>query len=85
MKKCAQALRFICDNLDADVASPRCIEIRNHLSECPDCSAYLDSMKKTVALYRCYPAGKVPPTVHRLLTRSIKKERGKIRKNASKR
>jgi predicted anti-sigma-YlaC factor YlaD len=80
MKKCAQALRFICDNLDADLASPRCIEIRHHLSECPDCSAYLDSMKKTVALYRRYTAGKVPPAVRKLLTSSLKREQDKTRK-----
>jgi hypothetical protein len=80
MKKCVQALRFICDNLDADLGSPRCIEIRQHLSECPDCSAYLDSMKKTVALYRRYTAGKVPPEVHTLLTGSLKRERDKSRK-----
>ena len=83
MKKCAQALRFICDNLDADIASPQCVEIRNHLSECPECSAYLDSMKKTVALYRCYTPGKVPPGVHTLLTSSLKKERARPRRNIS--
>jgi predicted anti-sigma-YlaC factor YlaD len=80
MKKCAQALRFICDNLDADLASQRCVEIRHHLSECPDCSAYLDSMKKTVTLYRRYTVSKVPPTVRKLLISSLKKERDKTRK-----
>jgi predicted anti-sigma-YlaC factor YlaD len=79
VKKCAQALRYICDNLDADLASPRCIEIRNHLSECPDCSAYLDSMKKTVTLYRRYTAGKVPPAARTLLASSLKRERDKTR------
>ncbi len=74
MKKCVQALRFICDNLDADVNSPRCIEIRRHLAECPNCTAYLDSLKKTVALYRHYPIDTVPPAIHRLVTQSLKKE-----------
>lgn len=81
MKKCAQALRFICDNLDAEMNSRRCIEIRRHLAGCPDCTAYLDSMKKTVAMYRQYPADAVPPAVHRLLAQSLKKERGKSEKN----
>ena len=75
MKKCTQALRYICDNLDAQVDSPKCREIRRHLEECPDCSAYLDSMKKTVDLYRRVTVAPVPKTVHRILHESLKKER----------
>ncbi len=83
MKKCTQVLRFICDNLDADVDSPRCIEIHRHLAECPDCSAYLASMKETVKLYRSYTTGPVPPAVQKLLLKSLKKERSKSGKNLS--
>ncbi len=75
MKKCTQALRYICDNLDAQIDSPKCREIRRHLEECPDCSAYLDSMKKTVDLYRRFSVAPVPKTVHRVLQESLKKER----------
>ena len=77
MKKCTQALKYICDNLDAQMDSPRCREIREHLEGCPDCTAYLDSMKKTVSLYRRFSAAPVPRDVHRILAESLKRERGK--------
>lgn len=75
--KCSQALKYICDNLDAKIDSPRCREIQMHLKECPDCTAYLDSMKKTVSYYKQLPEVHVPRSVHLLLTESLKKERTK--------
>ncbi len=77
MNKCAQTLRYICDNLDAEVNSPKCIEISRHLEDCSDCTAYLDSMKKTISMYRRYPTEKVPRSIHALLTQIIKRERVK--------
>jgi predicted anti-sigma-YlaC factor YlaD len=71
--QCKDAYKFICDNLDQEVDSPECIEIRRHLEECPDCSSYLDSLKKTITLYRSEPhtAG-MPPTVHRRLMKIVR-------------
>ncbi len=70
--RCKEAYKFICDNLDQSVDSPECIEIRRHIEECPNCSAYLDSLKKTIGLYRMDPrAQKVPVTVHRRLMKIV--------------
>ncbi len=70
--RCNEAYRFICDNLDQSVDSPECRAIRRHLEECPDCRLYLDSLKKTVTLYRLEPgARKVPPGVHDRLMKMI--------------
>ncbi len=77
MKKCTQALKYICDNLDAKMDSPRCQEILAHLEECPDCTAYLDSLKKTVILYRRASASPVPKDVHRLLNETLRREQAK--------
>ena len=49
---CKDVALHICENLDEDINSPRCRQIRKHLSKCPNCTAYLDSLKKTVALYK---------------------------------
>jgi hypothetical protein len=48
--------RHICENLDQDMNSPACREIRKHMDGCPECFDYLNSLKTTVALYRNYPA-----------------------------
>jgi predicted anti-sigma-YlaC factor YlaD len=49
---CRKVYRHICENLDEDLDSRRCREIKKHLQACPHCQAYLDSVKKTVTLYR---------------------------------
>jgi len=56
---CKNIVKFICGELDELIDSPQCREIKKHLKTCPDCSAYLDSLKKTVHLYRGYPNPKV--------------------------
>ncbi len=52
-------LKHICDNLDLKPNSKRCREMKKHLSGCPDCLAYLDSVKKTISLYKLYPTPKL--------------------------
>jgi anti-sigma factor RsiW len=53
--KCREVFRYICENLDDDLDSPECREIKRHLDGCPNCLAYLDSLKKTVMLYQAFP------------------------------
>jgi anti-sigma factor RsiW len=65
--KCEDAYRFICDNLDAKMDSPRCRQIKQHLASCPECRRYLRSLRTTVALYRKEPSPHVPTAVHRNL------------------
>jgi anti-sigma factor RsiW len=69
--KCGDVYLHICDHLDEDLASPRCRQIKRHLDECPNCRAYLDSLKKTIVLYRALPEPSVPAETHRELFRTI--------------
>jgi len=71
MATCRDAYRYVCDNLDQNLDSPRCREIRRHLESCPDCMAYLDSVKKTVSFYHAMPAPKVPRGTHKLLLQAL--------------
>lgn len=52
---CNDVFKHLCDNLDEGLDSPKCRKIKRYLHECRDCSTYLDSLKKTIALYRHYP------------------------------
>jgi len=56
---CKKIANYICTELDENTDSPQCREIKKHLKSCPNCTAYLDSLKKTVRLYRKYPDPKV--------------------------
>lgn len=69
--KCREVYQHICDRLDEEVNSPKCREIKEHLALCADCSAYLDSLKKTVFVYKRAPLPPVPPSVHRDLVKAI--------------
>lgn len=66
MKTCVEVYHHICDNLDQNLDSPECREIRKHLGECPDCTAYLDTLRQTVRLFRAIPP---PPLPRNLLSR----------------
>jgi len=50
--KCITVLEQICDELGENLDSLKCLEIKKHLEECPDCCAHVDSLRKTVYLYR---------------------------------
>ncbi|MFZ4619472.1 MAG: anti-sigma factor family protein [Bacteroidota bacterium] len=57
---CGKVYEHLCDNLDSQLDSEECRRIKEHLKDCKNCSALLDSMKKTVTLYKSYPAPKLP-------------------------
>ncbi len=69
--KCTAVFRYICDNLDQNLDSPQCRAIKRHLDQCEDCTAYLDSLKKTIRLYRAYPDPRVPGEAHKKLYREL--------------
>jgi anti-sigma factor RsiW len=70
--KCNQVYLHICDNLDQKIDSPRCRQIRTHLDTCPDCRAYLESLKKTVTFYRALPVPNISRKAHRELFSTIR-------------
>lgn len=49
---CKQTYKFICENLDQDLNSPTCIQIKEHLEKCPKCKANLETLKITISLYK---------------------------------
>ncbi len=56
----AKVYKHLCDNLDSKLDSESCRRIKAHIEGCKNCSALLDSLKKTVYLYRSYPAPTLP-------------------------
>ena len=69
---CEKMYTHICDNLDQDINSPQCREIKRHLEACPNCVAYLDGLKKTITLYREYPMPKAPKKIRRQIISKLK-------------
>jgi hypothetical protein len=65
--------------LDADLNSQKCREIKAHINRCKNCTAYLDSLKKIIFLYRTYPVPAVPAKTEKRLFAAISLERAKAR------
>lgn len=66
----AQLSEFIDGDLDDSV----CREIERHLSSCENCRVMVDTLKKTIVLYRDEPLEPVPTDVHERLVKVLKLE-----------
>lgn len=77
---CLRMLAVLSDYLDRKARKCICQQVERHLKECPDCRLYLDTMRKTVVLYRSLGDEKVPPDVTQRLFRTIRLEETRSRK-----
>ena len=51
---CKDVMLHICDSLGEELESQKCIEIKEHLSNCPNCQHYFSSVGKTIEFYKKY-------------------------------
>ncbi len=76
---CEEVLEHICDNLDEELNSPKCETIRLHINDCPDCFAYLKSLKTTINLYKEYPSPCPSESAKRSIEETILKKVDSLR------
>jgi anti-sigma factor RsiW len=69
---CLDVARHLQKQLDAQLDSSAYRTIRRHLERCPNCAAYLDSLKKCILLYRRYPAPRIPDGARQRLRTLLK-------------
>jgi len=65
--RCNEVAKYVCENLDEQLNSRKCQVIKKHLQTCPKCIKQLDSLKKTVFLYRNCPTPGISAQAHRKL------------------
>jgi predicted anti-sigma-YlaC factor YlaD len=59
---CKQIFEALSQYLDHELAPESCVEIEKHLSHCPPCIEFLESLKRSVSLcHDCAPAPAPPP------------------------
>ncbi|HCM97129.1 MAG: hypothetical protein A2X25_13150 [Chloroflexi bacterium GWB2_49_20] len=51
-ENCQSMLLFLSDFVDGELNQDFCMEIESHLAQCPDCSIVVDTLRKTISLYR---------------------------------
>jgi predicted anti-sigma-YlaC factor YlaD len=49
---CPDLLPELADFIDGTAGKEVCAEIEKHLAECPDCRIMVDTLRKTIYLYR---------------------------------
>ena len=69
---CDQLQAQLPDYLDGEARAEICRAIEVHLADCYDCRVVVDTMKKTITLYRNAPREAVPPDVHARLVRVLR-------------
>jgi hypothetical protein len=70
--RCDDVLNHICEELDTKLSSAKCRELKRHLKQCPNCTAYLDSLRKTITLYSALPNPRVPQKARKQLFAVLK-------------
>jgi anti-sigma factor RsiW len=61
--KCKEMLGALSDFIDGELEARLCAEIEAHMTGCPDCQVMVDTLRKTVVLYRTHGSTEVPPDV----------------------
>lgn len=49
---CSDVLQYICEQFGEDDGSERCMQVKRHLENCPDCNHYCNSLETMIGLYR---------------------------------
>jgi hypothetical protein len=69
---CHDVLGHICEELDTRLSSAKCKALKRHIERCPNCTAYLDSLRKTITLYSATPNPRLPGKVRKELFMVLK-------------
>ncbi len=64
---CSQLLEPISEYISGEAADALCREIQAHLAECEDCRVVVDTIRKTIMLYRSGAAEDLPHDVRQRL------------------
>ncbi len=71
---CRELLGELSDYVDGELEAALCAELEAHLAQCPDCRVLVDTLRRTIVLYRTQPHRAVPDDVKARLYRVLKLE-----------
>jgi len=60
---CRDMLGALSDYIDGELEERLCAEIEAHMRDCPDCQVMVDTLRKTVVLYRTHGRVELPADV----------------------
>jgi predicted anti-sigma-YlaC factor YlaD len=63
VKRCKDMLGALSGYIDGELEEKLCAEIDEHMKDCPDCRIVVDTLRKTVFLYRTHGHAELPEDV----------------------
>lgn len=70
-ERCQDMLGNLTAYVDGELSETLCAEINRHLAECADCRIVVDSLRRTVSLYRTLPQPEMPGSVRERLYKTL--------------
>jgi anti-sigma factor RsiW len=68
---CQHLLGDLSDYLDSEVSAELCAEIEEHMDGCDNCQVVIDTLRKTILLYREMPQPDMPDSVRQRLYKAL--------------
>jgi anti-sigma factor RsiW len=68
---CRHLLGDLSDYVDGEASAELCAEIERHLGDCDNCRVVIDTLRRTVKLYRGLPGPALPSAARERLYRSL--------------
>ncbi len=65
--ECGRMLSALSDYIDGELEQELCAQIEAHMADCPDCKLMVDTLRKTLVLYRQQGQVEVPLDVKQRL------------------
>lgn len=71
LENCRNMLGDLSDFLDGEASEELCAEIERHMVGCEECRIVVDTLRKTVMLYRDLPRPEMSPAARQRLYHSL--------------
>lgn len=68
---CQHLLGELSAYIEGEASEALCAEIREHLADCENCRAVVDTLRKTVQLYHTLPQPDLPEAARQRLFRTL--------------
>ncbi len=69
---CAELKAQLSDYINGDLDAQVCAELERHLANCENCRIVVDTLRKTILLYRNYSTPSMPDAAHERLMHVLK-------------
>jgi anti-sigma factor (TIGR02949 family) len=74
---CRKLLGEICDYVDGELPADLCRKLEQHLKDCPNCRVMLDSLTKTIRVFREGTEEPLPEELKESLRSALDRRGGK--------